>query len=271
MRINDRWVRRSLAPIAMGVMISACTAPETTQPVNTSVSADPAIEQTRSQPTAIAPASPLPAIATMQTESRMAGFSTDGKYYLHLESWRDTGAGIPHAAMQVVDLPANKCLEQGCVRTRWSESQANLSTEAAEKLLLQQTQTLRQNLKLTPPTAGTSLPVTARSRAKDGTETVTVRLANGQPLQLKLHQKQRIVKLDGGAEKDQAAMQLEVTYAGKTRAIGSITQMQDWMLKFAIQDVQQSPDGKTVAVLITGAERAFEGSLGRTLVHGFEL
>lgn len=201
----------------------------------------------------------------------MAGFSGDGKHYMHLESWRDTGAGIPHAAMQIVNLPANACVANGCVRTRFNESQANLSTEAAENSLLEQTQALRQELKLATPVAGISLPVTARSRNADGSETVTVNLANNQPLQLKLRQKQAIAKLDGGGEKEQASMQLEITYAGKTRTVGSMTQMRDWTQKFSIQSVEQSPDGKHIAVLVTAAERAFEGTLGRTMVQGFDL
>lgn len=221
----------------------------------------------------ISNASPIaPKIATFQTQQRSAGFSPDGQYFLNLESWRDQGAGIPHAALQIVNLSENTCVAAGCLRTQFTETQAGQSVESAENDLLQKTQPLRQDLQLTAPVPGELLPVISRSRATDGTETVTVQMQNKQPLSLTLKQKRILSTMAGGqAEKDQAAMQLEVRYAGKTQTLGSLDQMQDWMVDFSIREVRQSSTGDTIAILITGAERAFEGTLGRTIVQGVKL
>lgn len=260
----------------MGLILSACSqAPTPPQSSGEGATAAPAAtvatpsSEKAVQPEAVAQA---PAIATFQTQARTAGFSADGKYFMHLESWRDSGAGIPNAAMQVVNLATNTCVSKGCVRTRFNESQANQSTAAAEQDLLSKTQPLRQDLNLTTPLAGIPLPVVSRSRAANGSETVTVRLPNNQPLQLTLQQRRIASALAGGtAEKDQAAMQIEVKYEGKTRSLGSLDTMHDWVQEFVIREVQQSPDGNAIAILVTAAERSFEGTLGKTLVQGLML
>ncbi len=237
--------------------------------VNTPIAdATPAPPVERSQTTA--PVAAAPNIATYTPQQAMAGFSSDGQYFMILESWRDTGAGIPHAAMQTVQLSSNTCVAQGCARTRLSESQSNQTTDFAENSLLQQTQDLRQSLQLTSPTPGQVLPIQQRSRTANGTETVRVQLANQQPLTLTLRQQQG-VRRDGDAEIEQAAMQLEVMVNGQRRSLGSLRNLQDWQVAYTIREVRQSPDGKTIAVLITAAERAFEGTLGLTRVQGFSL
>jgi predicted secreted protein len=213
-----------------------------------------------------------PAIATFQTQAQTAGFSADGKYFMHLESWRDTGAGVPNAALQVVNLATNTCVTNGCLRTQFQESQASQSTAAAEQDLLSKTQPLRQDLNLTTPVAGIPLSIVSRSRGADGTESMTVRLRNNQPLQLTLKQQQIASVMSGGtAEKDQAAMQIEINYGGKTRSLGSLDKMHDWVQEFSIREVRQSPDGKAIAILVTAAERSFEGTVGKTIVQGFRL
>jgi predicted secreted protein len=202
----------------------------------------------------------------------MAGFSADGDYFIYLESSRDTGAGIPKSTMQVVALDSNTCVKNGCLKTRYGEPDSDLSLEAAEDSLLKQTWNIRQDLQLTPPAAGDSLPVLSRSRTADGTETMTVRLANHQPLQLRLQQK-RIPATQTGQEftKDRAAMQIEVNYDGQRRSLGSLDQFRDWVLDYSIRDVKLSPDGKHVVVLVTAMQPTFEGTLGTTVVQGFEL
>lgn len=224
------------------------------------------------------PAAPKPAVSdsvrpTFSTTERMAGFSADGNYYLYLESSRDTGAGIPKSSLQVIDVASNACAPGSCVETRLSEAEANQALAATEKQLLQQTWKVRQDLKLTPPATGIELPIVARSRAADGTETVTVRLHNSnQPLRLRLQQKQIASTMRGGqAERDKAAMQLEVSYNGQQRSLGSLNDYRDWVLDYSIREVRLSPDGQHVAVLITTTKPTFEGTLGTTLVQGFEL
>lgn len=210
---------------------------------------------------------------TFSAAERMAGFSTDGNYYLYLESSRDTGAGIPKSSLQVIDVASNACAPGSCVETRLSESEANQALAETEKQLLQQTWKVRQDLKLTPPATGVELPIMTRSRAADGTETVTVRLTNSnQPLQLRLQQKRIASTLRGGpAERDKAAMQLEVSYNGRQRSVGSLNHYRDWVLDYSIREVRLSPDGQHVAVLITATKPTFEGTLATTVVHGFEL
>ncbi|MBL1177118.1 MAG: DUF2259 domain-containing protein [Pantanalinema sp. GBBB05] len=202
----------------------------------------------------------------------MAGFSTDGDYFIYLESSRDTGAGIPKSTMQLVALDSNACIQGGCLKTRYSESDSALSLKVAEDSLLEQTWSIRQNLQLTPPAGGDSLPVLSRSRTADGTETMTVRLANQQPLQLRLQQK-RIPAQQIGQEftKDRAAMQIAVSYDGQRRSLGSLNEFRDWVLDYSIREVKLSPDGKHVVVLVTAMEPAFEGTLATTIVQGFEL
>lgn len=276
MKTPARWVVRCVSVVMMGLILSACSqAPTPPRSTGGAATAAPAAtEATPSSDKAVQPekVTQAPAIANFQTQAHTIGFSADGKYFMHLESWRDTGAGIPNAAMQIVNLATNTCMAKGCVRTRFNESQAQQSTVVAETELMNQTQQLRQDLNLTAPVAGVTLPLLARSQAADGTEAMTVRLQNNQPLQLTMKQKQVASVMSGGtAEKDQAAMQIEVKYEGKTRSLGSLDKMHDWVQEFAIREVRQSPDGKAIAILVTAAERTFEGSLGRTLVQGFTL
>ncbi len=207
---------------------------------------------------------------SQRTLQKKAGFSADGRYFLYLESWRDLGAGIPKSALQMVDVAKNTCVEAGCVETQYGEVDAGLSLEVAEKNLLKQTQILRKNLQLEAPTTGTSLPITQRSRTPNGTETATVNLGTGKPaMQIRLQQNATVSSMFGGtAPKDQASLQMQVNYGAKTRAIGL---SQDGAVGFSIREVVRSPNGKNIVVLLTSTQRAFEGTLGKTLVQGFEL
>jgi predicted secreted protein len=199
----------------------------------------------------------------------MAGFSSDGNYYIYLESSRDTGAGIPRSTLQVVNLSSSSCVENGCLETRYGEADANLSLPEVEQDLLRRTWRLRQELNLTPPTNGAALPVLSRSRTPDGSETVTMRLPNtDQPLQLRLRQKQIT---DGTMGKDRAAMQLEVVHQGQRRSIDSLDNYRDRVLKYSIREVRLAPDGTSIAILITATKPTFEGTLATTLVQGVEL
>ena len=217
-----------------------------------------------------APIAPQPAakprlavIPTFQATPRMAGFSTDGNYFIYLESSRDTGAGIPKAALQLVNVASNRCVENGCIETRYGEEEAATEIAEAETALLKQTWKVRQDLNLTPPVAGTDLPILSRARAADGTETVTVKPTDTSPrLQLRLRQT---------SAQDKAAMQLEVNYDGQQRSLDSLSNFRTNIMDYAIRKVTLSPDGKRVAVLITTTKPTFEGTLGTTLIQGFAL
>ena len=206
---------------------------------------------------------------TYRAEPRMAGFSSDGNYYIYLESSRDTGAGIPRSSLQVVDIASNNCVAKGCIETRYQESDAPLEIKAAEDTLLQQTWKIRQDLKLTPPATGTELPILSRSRTADGTETVNVRLNNRDQLRLQLRQRRKVA--EGASQLEQAAMQLEVSYNGQRRSLDSLSNFRNFVLDYSIRTVKVSPDGEQVAVLITATKPTFEGTLGTTLVLGFDL
>lgn len=205
----------------------------------------------------------LAVIPTFQATPRMAGFSTDGNYFIYLESSRDTGAGIPKAALQLVNVASNRCVENGCIETRYGEEEAATEIAEAETALLKQTWKVRQDLNLTPPVAGTDLPILSRARAADGTETVTVKPTDTSPrLQLRLRQT---------SAQDKAAMQLEVNYDGQQRSLDSLSNFRTNIMDYAIRQVTLSPDGKRVAVLITTTKPTFEGTLGTTLIQGFAL
>lgn len=205
------------------------------------------------------------------TQNRMAGFSSDGAYYLYLESWKDMGAGIPNATLQVVQIDKNQCLKQGCLETNFGEADAHLSLQDAENSLLQKTSQLRQALQLDTPRPGTALPITERSRLPDKTETVTV-MVDGKPLDLRLTQKYEASVLAGGqADMDRAAMQLTMTYGGQQQIIGDLNQFHDWAMDFSIREVQQAPQGNGIVVLLNSTTRAYEGALNRTLVQSFDL
>ncbi|MBD2020393.1 DUF2259 domain-containing protein [Leptolyngbya sp. FACHB-36] len=211
-----------------------------------------------------APSNPTaPRQPTFRTAERMAGFSADGRHFIYLESSRDTGAGIPKSSLQVVDVSSGACATNGCLETRYREADAERTIADAEADLLKQSWKVRQDLKLTPPVTGTELPLTARSRTPDGTETVSVRLNDGKLLQLRLLQKRQTAD-------DRAAMQLAVTYDGQQQSIDSLDNFRN-VVDYSIRSVRLSPNGSRIAVLITAAKPTFEGTLGTTIVQGFEL
>jgi len=244
-----------------------------TEPVGQVPAIDPAPASEPAVKPAVKPQAPiatqpaakprLAVIPTFQATPRMAGFSTDGNYFIYLESSRDTGAGIPKAALQLVNVASNRCVENGCIETRYGEEEAATEIAEAETALLKQTWKVRQDLNLTPPVAGTDLPILSRARAADGTETVTVKPTDTSPrLQLRLRQT---------SAQDKAAMQLEVNYDGQQRSLDSLSNFRTNIMDYAIRKVTLSPDGKRVAVLITTTKPTFEGTLGTTLIQGFAL
>ena len=239
----------------------------------TPASATPSNPKPQSQTEQAAPDSPIAIVKpTFWSKERMAGFSTDGSHFLYLESSRDTGAGIPKSKLQVVNVAANACKQEACITTRYSEADASLPTQAAEDSLLKRTWQVRQDLQLAPPVAGTELSIVARSRQPKGTEQVTVRLKNGDSVQLRLQQKRVVSTRYGGtADRDRAAMQLQVSWGERARSLDSLNNFRDDVLDYSIREVKLSPDGKRLAILLTATIPTFEGTLATTLVQGTEL
>jgi hypothetical protein len=222
---------------------------------------------------------PQQSISIRNPTQRMSGFSSDSKYYLHLESWRDTGAGVPHVRLQIVEISANSCVSQGCVATKFGEADAGLGLEVAENQVLQQTQALRQTLQLSSPVAGVSLPIISRSQTTDGdgmtAETVLVQFAiNRPPVEIQLRQRGAVsmakVPTDQ-ASTVKATMQLAVRYLGRQRSLDSLENLREQTLTYSIREVLLGPDRTTFVVLITATRPDFEGYLGSTLVQSFKL
>jgi len=280
------WISPWLLVLALAGCSSKPAEPEAIAPVPVASSlhsktANPASSGQRltQKPTAVpqrvAQVSPTtevtPPVPNFRSQQRMAGFSEDGRFYLYLESSRDTGAGIPKSRLQVIDIAANRCVSDGCLETNYGEGDADRTLEEAENSLLQKTSAIRQTLQITSPKLGSSVVMEGQSRLADGTETVTLRMNNRTiPVQLK-QQRQRSVSFGGTAERDQAAMQLEVQVANQKKMVDSLENYREWVLDYSIRDAYLSPDGKYVVLLITATKPTFEGTLATTLVQGFEL
>ncbi|MCL1475343.1 DUF2259 domain-containing protein [Argonema antarcticum] len=207
-----------------------------------------------------------------RTTQRMAGFSRDSISYLYLESSRDTGAGIPKAQMQIVNVPSNSCVPNGCIATQYGESESQRSTKMAEDDLLARTRNLRQRLRLLSPNAGTKLNIISRSKSPDKSESVVTRLTNGKSLQIRLEQRQIKSASQGGtAEIERGSMRLLITYNGRQRTIGSLNNFRERVISYSLREVYLSPNGRNAIVLLDLTQPTFEGVLQTTLVQGFTL
>ncbi len=246
----------------------------TAMPVAIAGSASVPLSQTNAAaaPSAIAP--PFTAL------SRLSGFSADGRHYIHLESSRDTGAGVPTSRLQVVDMTSNRCAPQGCDETRYGEAQAGLSLAQTELELLQKTWALRQSLQLAIPQAGKTLPVLSRSRDPLGTEIVTVQKAGqAKPMELRLHQLHPAAPgpaapsgpNEAAVLQDGSVLSLELLHDGQWQQVSVIQRFQQDGLEYSIREVKLSPQGDRLAVLLTVTLTTFEGTLTTTLVQGFQL
>lgn len=205
------------------------------------------------------------------SSQRMAGFSADSEYYVYLESSRDTGAGIPTARLQLVDLSESVCVQNGCLETQYRESDSGLSLSDAENDLLRRTWSLRQSLQLTPPVAGMRLNILSRSRLPNDTEIVNLTVGD-RPLRLELQQRHIPSVLNGGtADLDRAAMRLAMSYNGQQQVLGSLTDFREGVMRYSIRSLYLAPDSDYVVVLITATEPTFEGVLETTVVQSFDL
>lgn len=213
------------------------------------------------------------ALATIwQATHRMSGFSADSNAYVYLESSRDTGAGIPKARLQIVNVGTNSCVQNGCIETKYGEPDSVKTNKMAEDDLLGRTWKIRQQLKLTPPQAGTSLKILSRTKGADGSETLTVQYKAGQTFKIRLEQKHIPLTAQGGNTKpDRTSMRLIVTHKGQQRTLGSLENFREWVFSYGVREVRLSPNGRNVVVLIDRTEQTFEGRLKTTFVQSFTL
>jgi predicted secreted protein len=216
-----------------------------------------------------------PVRPTFTAIPRLSGFSADGHHYIYLESARDTGAGIPKAWLQMVNVAANRCLPDVCVETHYGENTASWSLARAELEMLRQIWQMRQTLGLATPQAGASLQILSRSRDATGTEILTFRLPNQpQPAELRLFQKR--VGMAAAPQIDVARVRLELRHPGRSPITTVIQRFPEPELdgsrcEIAIREIKLSPGRDRLVILLTVTQPTFEGTLALTLVQGFSL
>ncbi len=208
-----------------------------------------------------------------RTSKRLAGFSSDSRHYIYLESSRNSVTDVPTAQIQIVDVATNSCVSEGCLKTEYDRSSSNLSNQAAEADLLKRTLQLRQTLRLNRLKVGIPLPIISRSTSPDRTETIRVRLNNKtQPLQIRLQQKYvSSVSPGGNLETERASMRLITNYNYRQLTLGNLNNYRDAVKKYSIREVRLSPNQRHAVVLIDMSKPTYEGVLQTTLVQSFPL
>lgn len=204
---------------------------------------------------------------------RLSGFSADSRHYIYLESYRNSVTDVPTAQIQIVNVATNSCVRNGCVVTDYDRSSANLSNQAAENDLLQQTTRLRQNLRLNQLKVGRVLPIIARTTSPANSDIVQVRVnEQSPPLQISLQQRYLPPNSPGGnITLERASMRLVINYNNRQLTIGNLNNYRDAVRNYSIREVRLSPDGRNVVVLITMTRPTYEGVVRSTLVQSFPL
>lgn len=211
--------------------------------------------------------------AIFKASRRLSGFSPDSRYYIYLESSRNSVTEVPTATIQIIDVAKNACVSDGCLATEYARSSSNISNRAAEDDLLGKTLPIRRELKLNQLKVGIPLPINARSISPAKTETVQVRLENQKrPLQISLQQKYRSSVAPGGSvTTEQSSMRLLIDYNYRRLTLGDLNNYRDTVKKYSIREVRLSPNGRNVVVLIEQTQATYEGVLQTTLVQSFPL
>ncbi len=213
----------------------------------------------------------VPSPATFTAMPRLSGFSSDGRYYLHLESSRDTGAGIPKSSVQLVEIATSRCVVGGCLATQFGEGQASWSLARTELAILQQIWLVRQATGLEIAQAGTSLPSLSRSEDPQGSERLSFRLPGQEPpAELRLWSLERSNARPSASLEEPIEMVLELRHSGQKNGRQTI-QFQTTARRVSMREVQLSPTGDRLVVLLTTTQETFEGFLSTTLIHGFSL
>lgn len=213
--------------------------------------------------------------AVFKTSHRFSGFSTDSRHYIYLESYRNPATDLPKARLQIVNVPGNTCVQNGCIETEYAQGAENLTPKTAENNLLAKTQVIRSRLRLNRLKVGNRLaPLTYRRQA-DGSELYTFRLNNRNPQQtlqvLMLQQYQPSVAYGGNADVDRAALQLEVLYNNRRRTLSSLNDFRNYTMKYTLREVRLSPNGKNVVILFNVLRPSEAGAVQTTWVQSFPL
>ena len=204
---------------------------------------------------------------------RLAGFSIDSRYYIYLESSRNSVTEVPLAQIKIIDVATNSCVRNGCLETEYDRSSSTLSNQAAENDLLSKTLPLRQSLKLTQLKVGIPLSIISRSTSSDGIETVRVRLTSQpDPLQIRLQQRYIPSLVSGGSsDVERAAMRLVINYNNRQLTLGDLNNYRESVKKYSIREVRLSPNRRNIVVLLDQTQPTYEGVLQTTLVQSFPL
>lgn len=211
--------------------------------------------------------------AVFRTSRRLSGFSIDNRHYIYLESSRNSVTEIPLAQIQIIDVANNACVRNGCLKTDYTQDQANLSNKAAEDELLQRTASIRQSLRLNQLKVGLPLPIISRKTNPDRSETVQVRVSTQtQPMQILLQQR-HLSPIDPGGEftVDRASMRLVINYNNSRLTIGDLNNYRDAVQKYSIREVRLSPDRRNIVVLIDMTQPTYEGVVQTTFVQSFPI
>ncbi|MEQ9669426.1 DUF2259 domain-containing protein [Coleofasciculus sp. G2-EDA-02] len=213
-----------------------------------------------------------PALAAVLNASvRLAGFSPDNRHYIYLETYRDSVTEVPTAHLQIINIPNNSCVRNGCLRTDYDRDAYSLSNQAAENDLLQDTLAIRQDLQLNRLKVGIKLPVIDSTRQSDDIETVTFRLKN-QPLQIRLEQRRIPSLLSGGTSPvARASMRLIINYQNQRLTLGSLNNYRDAVKGYGIREVRLSPNRNNIVVLLDMLQPTHEDIVKTTLVQSFSL
>lgn len=209
--------------------------------------------------------------AVLNASVRLAGFSPDNQYYIYLESYRDSVTEVPKAHLQIINIPKNSCVRNGCLQTDYAQDADNLSNQAAENDLLEDTLTIRQDLGLNRLKVGIQLPVLSQTDSGDDGETVTFRL-NNQPLQLQLEQRLIPSVLSGGTSPvARASMRLIIRYNNQRLTLGNLNHYRDAVRGYHIREVRLSPNRSNLVVLLDMLQPTHEDLVKTTLVQSFSL
>lgn len=204
---------------------------------------------------------------------RLSGFSADSRYYIYLESYKNSVTDVPKAQIQIINLATNSCQPDGCLKTE-SDDSAKTTFRAAEDDLLNKTLSLRQSLNLTNLKEGIRLPMIFRSSKSDGSETLQFRVNNPkEPLQILLQQKyiSSILSPRGSSDVDRAAMRLVINYKNRRLTLGDLNNYREAVKRYSIREVRLSPNKSNVIVLIDQTQPAYEGVVVTTFVQSFRL
>ncbi len=208
-----------------------------------------------------------------KASKRLAGFSADSRYYIYLESAKNSVNEVPIAQIQIINLATNSCQPNGCIKTESNDS-SNTTFKAAEDDLLKKTLSMREKLNLTNLKEGIRLPMISHSSKSDGSETLQFRVNNPkEPLQILLQQRfiASVLSPRGSSDVDRAAMRLVINYKNRRLTIGDLNNYREAVKRYSIREVRLSPNKRNVIVLIDQRQPTYEGVLLTTFVQSFPI